>query len=301
MTIDPDGRRVLVMQFGFTTFLLSVDGDEPRNLFGFPDNDRLYAGGFSPSGRLVAAASGISDSQGTLRVWDLQTDEVQILEQPKDPDAWKGYFAIFLFFANETTLYTSGANGLLRWDIETGVYEQVFRAPPGGMVGMSLSSDRRTMLTYDIGPTFARIPGSVNIRDLTTGLVRSLEIPGEGLLGLSPDGTIWVSGEQDGAIGVGRADGGEPHLLLGQTGQMTYPPAISPDLQWIASTGMDGTFRLWPMPDLSKPPLHTLPHDELIAKLKTLTNLRVVRDEESPTGWKLEVGPFPGWETVPKW
>ncbi len=50
------------------------------------------------------------------------------------------------------------------------------------------------------------------------------------------------------------------------------------------------------MPDLSKPPLHTLPHDELIAKLKTLTNLRVVRDPESATGWKIEVGPFPGWE-----
>ncbi len=55
------------------------------------------------------------------------------------------------------------------------------------------------------------------------------------------------------------------------------------------------------MPDLSKTPLQTLPHDELIAKLKTLTNLRVVRDEESITGWKLEVGPFPGWETVPTW
>jgi hypothetical protein len=55
------------------------------------------------------------------------------------------------------------------------------------------------------------------------------------------------------------------------------------------------------MPDLSKPPLHTLPYDELIAKLKTLTNLRVVRDEESSTGWKVEVGPFPGWETVPTW
>ena len=27
--------------------------------------------------------------------------------------------------------------------------------------------------------------------------------------------------------------------------------------------------------------------------------LRVVRDEESATGWKLKVGPFPGWETVP--
>jgi len=55
-----------------------------------------------------------------------------------------------------------------------------------------------------------------------------------------------------------------------------------------------GTIRLWPMPDLSKPPLHTLPRQELIAKLKSLTNLRVVRDEESPTGWKLTHDPFPG-------
>jgi len=44
-----------------------------------------------------------------------------------------------------------------------------------------------------------------------------------------------------------------------------------------------------------------LPREELIAELKTLTNLRAVRDEDSPTGWKMEVGPFPGWETVPSW
>jgi len=115
------------------------------------------------------------------------------------------------------------------------------------------------------------------------------------------------------------------------------------------------------MPDLSKPPLHTLPREDLIAKLKsayltgfrsevgevpgtvgfstrgarsrtrkyaehpearkrhwrrciadrsrklvryagsTLTNLRVARDPDSPTGWKLTHDPFPGWETVPSW
>ena len=71
--------------------------------------------------------------------------------------------------------------------------------------------------------------------------------------------------------------------------------------RWIATGGGDTTVCLWPMPDNSKPPLHALPHDELIARLKTLTNLRVVRDQESPTSWKLEIGPFSGWETVPTW
>jgi Protein kinase domain len=59
--------------------------------------------------------------------------------------------------------------------------------------------------------------------------------------------------------------------------------------------------RLWPMPDLTKPPLHALPHGALVAKLKSLTNLRAVRDAETDTGWKVEIGPFPGWRDVPTW
>jgi hypothetical protein len=55
------------------------------------------------------------------------------------------------------------------------------------------------------------------------------------------------------------------------------------------------------MPDVEKPPLHTLPLAELLSKLHALTNVRVVEDPESPSGWKLEAAPFPGWETVPEW
>jgi hypothetical protein len=77
--------------------------------------------------------------------------------------------------------------------------------------------------------------------------------------------------------------------------------AVSSDLRWIASAGEDETLRLWPMPDLDKPPLHTLPHDELVAKLRSFTNIRAVRDPEAPNGWKIELDPFPGWAEVPEW
>jgi hypothetical protein len=57
------------------------------------------------------------------------------------------------------------------------------------------------------------------------------------------------------------------------------------------------------MPDLTKPPLHTLPYDELMAKLKALTNLRAVPDEESHTGYRIEPDftAYRGWATVPTW
>ena len=144
--------------------------------------------------------------------------------------------------------------------------------------------------------------GHALLLDLDSGVVTSLDKFGNDVssLALDPTGTIAITGDRDGEVRVGPVTGEEPHLLLGHE-TMVWALAIDPLGRWIASGSEDTTIRLWPMPDLSKPPLHTLPREELIAKLKTLTNLRVVRDEDSPTGWKLEVGPFPGWETVPTW
>ena len=76
--------------------------------------------------------------------------------------------------------------------------------------------------------------------------------------------------------------------------------AISPDGRWIASA--HGTeIRLWPMPDVSKPPLHTLPLAELLAKLHELTNAELVGAGSSGEDYRIEVGRFPGWKTPPNW
>jgi hypothetical protein len=100
-------------------------------------------------------------------------------------------------------------------------------------------------------------------------------------------------------VRVGPVTGEEPHLLLGHQGQVESV-AVSPDGRWIASATGE-SYRLWPMPEVTRPPLHTLPSDQLLATLDTHSNLRVVRDPDSSTGWSFEIGPFPGWEEVPEW
>ena len=90
-------------------------------------------------------------------------------------------------------------------------------------------------------------------------------------------------------VRVGRSSGEEPHLLVGHKG--LTGAGISPDGQWVfTSEGSD--LWMWPMPDLTQAPLHTLPLDQLLAELRSLTNVRVVEDAESSSGWTLEVGPF---------
>jgi WD40 repeat protein len=107
-----------------------------------------------------------------------------------------------------------------------------------------------------------------------------------------------VTGSADGVVRVGPVDGGEPHLLYGHTLEVSSI-AVSSDGKWIASASQDGTIRLWAFP--TGRPLQTLSYEELLAKLRALTNLRVVADAESATGYKVEPGPFPGWAKLPEW
>jgi WD40 repeat protein len=152
------------------------------------------------------------------------------------------------------------------------------------------------------GGMFDDPTGSPLFYDLDTGVTIRLESHGTRLSSgaLNREGTVVATGDQNGIIRVGRVTGEEPHLLFGHESTVGHL-ALDPHGRWIASAGDDNTVRIWPMPDLSKPPLHTLPRDELIAKIETLTNLRLVRDPESPTGWTLTHEPFQGWETVPTW
>jgi WD40 repeat protein len=137
--------------------------------------------------------------------------------------------------------------------------------------------------------------------DLATHTSRRITTHGRRLTSaaLDPSGRVIVSGDVDGVVRAGPATGEEPHLLLGHTSAVGAL-SVSPDGRRIASVSDDALY-FWPMPDVTKPPFHKLPYDELMAKLRALTNLQVVEDKTAATGWKLDIGPFPGWKDVPTW
>ncbi len=292
LAVSPDGQNLVVGAADGKTALLTPDGTPPTILGGF--SGQTWGVDFSPDGRLVAAAGGLfNPADRAIHIWDVASgEEMKVVEIDEQPFVEK-----IQFLPNNQVLSTT-QSALVRWDTETGKSTRLYE---GVIPNFAASADGRRVLL--VGPSSPSVPfGEVVLLNTETGRSTPLERFGDQVttIACDPTASVIATGDKDGEVRVGLVDGGEPHLFTGHEGHVNVV-VFDPLGRWIASGGTDFTVRLWPMPDLSKPPLHTLPREELIAKLKTLTNLRVVRDPESATGWKLTHDPFPGWETVPTW
>jgi WD40 repeat protein len=289
ITIAPDSSFVVA---GTSTGLVTVyplDGGPARVLAksGREIIDRIGALAVGPGSRLVAAGS-----KDIVRIYDLESGAILVV------DSGDGEGIRKIEFSDDGELWVVSGPLLRRWSLSGStphIVEEI----------SLLNSDFESERLYDIDvvgrKALHRAGDSLWVSDLDTRESRLLSSHGRvERCGLHADGTLVVSSARTGEVRIGPATGEEPHLLLGHKFEVNAM-TVSPDGQWIATGCDDKTIRLWPMPDFSKPPLHTLPREELIAKLKTLTNLRAVRDPESSTGWNIEAGPFPGWEKVPTW
>jgi WD40 repeat protein len=287
----PDGEQLLVGTGWSGVRLLSLSGEESETV---PDIGPDVLGvTISPDGRHGAGVDDFGTRETRILVWDLASAEEVTNLCPE------GQRVRALQLTDDGHLLSSNEVGLRRWNLETGESELLYE---GKILSFAAGKHGKRVLIIEGSETHASESKRAVFLDLESGETDILETHGTQVkaVALDPESTIAVTGDLDGVVRIGLVTGEEPYLLLGHE-HAIWALDIDPLGRWIASGGDDSTVRLWPMPDLSKPPLHTLPHHELIAKLKTLTNLRVVRDEESSTGWKLEVGPFPGWETVPTW
>jgi WD40 repeat protein len=301
--LDRQGRfAVLPDRLAGKVLVVPFDGAEPVS-HPLKDGRSAYDARVDPSGRFVAVWAGNARS---LRILDLNTRTERILDTRAEGEgcvdpAMGGVTAPV--WLPDGRLVTDGPTGLNVWNLATGVSEQLRPCWRGATSWIQLlaTPDSRAVLRLDAVFKIGQASSLVAF-DLASRKIREIGAHGNSLRSFALDatGTILVTGDTSGIVRVGPLTGEGPHLLFGHTAAVTSV-AVSPDGRWIASGGDDGAIRLWPMPDLSKPPLHTLPHGELLAKLRSLTNLRAVRDQASDTGWKLEVGPFRGWAVVPTW
>jgi WD40 repeat protein len=310
LALDPAGTHVLTVPFNGKVLLSSIRGGPPRELHTpWEDVAGSPAVAFDIQGRRAAACpwtmrKGLPDpSTRAVRVWDLESGREQTFSLAHLTDAsWRGCDS--LRFGADGSLYAAWSSG--------GVFRLVLPDEPSGRVsaerlyaaeqaGIATNRDGRQLLVLAGHAARTYRFEELLLFNLAAGTSHRITTHGDRLqsAALDPSGRVLVTGDIDGVVRVGTVAGEEPHLLLGHATTVSAV-AVSPDGRWIASDSDEGHL-LWPMPDLSKPPLQTLVHDDLIAKLDALTNLRVVRDPSSSTGWKLDVGPFPGWKDVPEW
>ena len=306
VVVSRSGREAVAAGYDGDLFLVPLDGRQPTRLAGFSDATNLGALTLSPSGRRLAVGPTTGQPKDQfIRVWELETGSVQTLPLPITTSLDQAGLAGALgdlAFAGEDHLLSSHAEGLRSWDLRQLTWVLVSDEPLGRL---ALAGDGRLLLANRVGALRAvpeRPTGELVATPLEGGPSRSLASHGSAIttLALDASGTIVITGSADGMVRVGRVSGEEPWILVGHDGPV-LAVAISPDGRWVASGGADREIRLWPTPDLSRSPLHTLGLGALLSRLRALTNLGVVEDAASPTGWKVEIGAFSGWEEVPLW
>ena len=284
LAIDPSGAGLVAVVQSDGTWKVRFDGTPPQRIANVP---YAWNSAIDPTGRHFITSGSLSGNTLVLVVIDLETGERRDFGSETE-----GIVAAYGFDARGRIVVVRGGK-LQIGDATTGAFRTLVAS---GAQGALISPDGRIATV--------RVDGEIFIVDLETESIERAtwqRDPTVSRVALGPRRII-VEARTDGTIRVGRLDGGEAHLLLGHSG-LVERIVVSNDGRWIAAATPEDAIYLWPMPDLDRPPLHTLPHGELLAKLESLTNLRAIPDAAAPSGYRIDVddSAWRGWKDVPSW
>jgi serine/threonine protein kinase/WD40 repeat protein len=296
--LDPSGKHVIVTP-GYADgapFLISTTDGQSRSLANKLPTRTNHRLSFSPDGKFAAGVSLFAEQPTEftgIEIWNLETGEEKMLEPSR------GIGSLAVQYAPDGSLFSGDTSGNLHhWNLKDQSHK-VWKIGEGIVTSIAVTKDGRYVsVVATSAKKYEDIPASTSemaVIDLQTDQLERIHSHGHRLYRVTfdPTGTKLVTGDVDGVVRVGSIDGKTPNELFGHQSQISEV-TVDPSGNWIASAEMNRpVVRLWPMP--KGQPLQTLPHDELLRKLRGLTNVRVVQDQSASNGYRVEIEPFHRW------
>ena len=247
LVIAPDGRSAVACRSDGEVILWDLETGEVVRRFGETDAPAsaspALTADLNPDGTKVLA--GFED--GWLILWDVETGSEIARSAGNGLNVERAAFLP----DGQSVLVTTIDGGLSLWNVEGGTFERLFDNPPAGWMGLSVSGDGRLALTT-VDDVFAETEADdLLVWDLESGQVmqrlsggHALDVP---VVALSPDGSLAVSGDEDGSVRLWDLD-------TGQIAAFLEPPnpdvnvidlVFSPDSRHALVSFTGGTMFLW--------------------------------------------------------